>query len=598
MPPDLARLLAATTWRAFDADDRGRVLAGCDASGSTQLVELDRTGPRELTALPGAVHGRYLVGRRAVVVQHDTDGDERTQLSLLQLPVPHPAALSDLQPLVRAPGSVHRLLDTRPDQILYTTNRRTGVDFDVVLRDITTGEERVLYDRGGMVQEAALSPSAGKLALTVPAEHSMSEQLLVVDLATGEITELTARDLPAQHHQPTWLPDESGLVVTTNVDREFTGIARYDLAGGRPRWLVTADNDLTGWPSPDGTTLLVRENRGGASRLSAHDARTGERLRELPLPEDGWVSGAPPPAWSPDSSWVAFSFSAPRTPGDVLLVEPGTGTARQLTSSADQLPELTAPRAHQVPARDGARIPCFVYTPTAPDPRLAGSAVLLLHGGPENQAVQAFSPVVQALCANGHTVLVPNVRGSTGYGRSWYSADDKHNRLAAVADLADLHDWLPRLGVDPERAALWGGSYGGYLVLAGLAFQPDRWSAGVALAGISSLVTFLRNTAPYRRAHREREYGSLQHDLDFLHRASPLGKAEDIRAPLLVVHGANDPRVPLSEAVQLAEAVRANGTECELLVYPDEGHGLAKKTNRLDAYSQALEFLRRHLARG
>src|SRR5690606_19749803 len=140
------------------------------------------------------------------------------------------------------------------------------------------------------------------LALTVPAEHSMSEQLLVVDLATGEITELTARDLPAQHHQPTWLPDESGLVVTTNVDREFTGIARYDLAGGRPRWLVTADNDLTGWPSPDGTTLLVRENRGGASRLSAHDARTGERLRELPLPEDGWVSGAPPPAWSPDRS--------------------------------------------------------------------------------------------------------------------------------------------------------------------------------------------------------------------------------------------------------------------------------------------------------
>ncbi len=164
-----------------------------------------------------------------------------------------------------------------------------------------------------------------------------------------------------------------------------------------------------------------------------------------------------------------------------------------------------------------------------------------------------------------------------------------------MADLGDLHDWLPTIGLDRKRAALWGGSYGGYMVLAGLAFQPERWAAGVDIVGISSLVTFLENTAAYRRAHREREYGSLAADAGFLREASPLTRVAAIAAPLFVLHGANDPRVPLSEAEQIAAAVRAKGLECELLVYGDEGHGLAKRTNRLDAYPRALAFLARHL---
>jgi len=222
--------------------------------------------------------------------------------------------------------------------------------------------------------------------------------------------------------------------------------------------------------------------------------------------------------------------------------------------------------------------------------------VVVVHGGPEGQSVRSFSPTVQALVGDGHTVLVPNVRGSVGYGKRWYSLDDVERRLDSVADLAALHDWLPTLGLDPARSALWGGSYGGYMVLAGLAFQPDRWGAGVDIVGISSLVTFLENTSPYRRAHREREYGSLETDREFLERASPLTRIGDVRAPLFVIHGANDPRVPLSEAEQLAEAVRANGVECELVVYEDEGHGLARRVNRLDAYPRALAFLRRALA--
>jgi dipeptidyl aminopeptidase/acylaminoacyl peptidase len=192
--------------------------------------------------------------------------------------------------------------------------------------------------------------------------------------------------------------------------------------------------------------------------------------------------------------------------------------------------------------------------------------------------------------------VVPNVRGSTGYGKRWYSADDVRRRLDSVADLAAIHAWLPSVGVDPARAALWGASYGGYMVLAGLAFQPDLWAAGVDIVGISSLVTFLENTSAYRRAYREREYGSLAADREFLREASPLTRIDQLRAPLFIIHGANDPRVPLSEAEQIHAVLTARGQECELLVYGNEGHGLAQRSNREDAVPKAIAFLARHLA--
>ena len=275
------------------------------------------------------------------------------------------------------------------------------------------------------------------------------------------------------------------------------------------------------------------------------------------------------------------------------MIDIAEGTVHKLTESAGPLAgeRLVTPTAHRVPTPDDERVPCFAYSPPEP----TGSSVLIIHGGPEGQSVRTFSPIAQALAAQGHTVLVPNVRGSTGYGKRWYSADDARERLVSVRDLAAVHDWLGTLGLDPARAALWGGSYGGYMVLAGLAFQPQRWAAGVDIVGISSLLTFLENTSPYRRAHREREYGSLAADADFLREASPLTHVDEISAPLFVIHGANDPRVPLSEAEQVAAAVRDKGVECDLLVYDDEGHGLAKRGNRLDAYPRAMEFLRRHL---
>jgi dipeptidyl aminopeptidase/acylaminoacyl peptidase len=255
---------------------------------------------------------------------------------------------------------------------------------------------------------------------------------------------------------------------------------------------------------------------------------------------------------------------------------------------------MVTPTMEPIASFDGESIPTYVYRP-GPSGALDEDpvpVVVYLHGGPEAQHTPTFDPIVQYLVAAGFAVVAPNVRGSTGYGKRFEHLDDGRKRLDAVADLAAVHDWIAASGdLDARRAALLGGSYGGYLVLAGLAFQPERWAAGVDIVGISSLVTFLENTAEWRRKVREAEYGSLTDDREFLEEASPLSRADRIRAPLLLIHGANDPRVPVAEAEQIHATVSANGVRSELLVYADEGHGLSRRANRLDAYPKVLAFL-------
>jgi dipeptidyl aminopeptidase/acylaminoacyl peptidase len=300
---------------------------------------------------------------------------------------------------------------------------------------------------------------------------------------------------------------------------------------------------------------------------------------------------------SPDGGTLAFGFSSPRMTWDAWLLDTGIGAARQLTRSPTTVPAegLRAPSLERFASFDGESIPFLVYRPATADP---APIVLEIHGGPEAQRHPMWIPLVQYFVAEGFAVVQPNVRGSTGYGKRFEHLDDGHLRLDTVRDVAVLHDRLREDDrLDADRTVLYGGSYGGYMVLACLAFEPERWAGGIAVVPISSFVTFLQNTSEYRRAFREREYGSLVHDLEFLVEASPITHVDRIRAPLFLIHGANDPRVPLSEAEQIHEALTARGIRSELLVYEDEGHGLNKLPNRLDAYPRAVAFIDEILGR-
>lgn len=633
-PAIISSLLDLTAWTTFDVDPDGRILAGNDESGSMQLVEIAPDGTRtQLTALPSRCSGRYVPGTRRVVVQHDNGGDEQIQLSLLDLAPASgtaslPATLADLTPLVHDPAHKHDLADVSAESVVFLTNRRNGVDFDVVVHDLATGTETTLYDGGGYLVNAVASHDRRTVAITVLSSRPRSTQILIAgkDVARTEDTgsrtrAVTAPDEHAHHTQASWTAADDALVMASDHEREYAAVVRVSVAGSADvsvddsadgtvwETLVAADDhDLEVVLSPDGSAMVVGHHQDGVTTLAVHE-QDGAHRCDVALPD----AGVPTVIWAPDSSRFAVHLTTSGDPGSIHLVDAATGTVTTLVDGRAQIPEglpISLPTVHRVPTPDGEQVPCFVYRPASDTDTAAGSAsatrvgsavsgasVLVVHGGPEGEATRLFSPVIQALAGAGLTVLVPNVRGSAGYGKRWVSLDDVDKRLDSVADLAALRAWLPELGLDPERSALWGGSYGGYMVLAGTTMQPGLWAAGVDIVGMSSLVTFLENTSEYRRAAREREYGSLEHDRDFLVTASPITYLDQLRAPLFVIHGANDPRVPLSEAEQIAAALADRGIRHELRVYHDEGHGLAKRANRKDAYPAAIEFLTEILGR-
>ncbi|MCA9971908.1 MAG: S9 family peptidase, partial [Anaerolineales bacterium] len=338
----------------------------------------------------------------------------------------------------------------------------------------------------------------------------------------------------------------------------------------------------------------------GRSRLELIDLATGT-ARPAPLADDaglvGWFDGKL--AFSPDSSRLAFSYTSATRTSDIFVwaLDLNDDTVYPVTRMGHggiPTDAFIAPELVHYPTFDGRQIPAWFFRPA----EAAGPApvVVVVHGGPESQFRPYFNFLVQYLAHAGYGVLAPNVRGSTGYGRVYSDLDNVEKRMDSVADLAHAAHWLAaRDDVDGRRIAVYGGSYGGFMVLSALTTYPELWAAGVDIVGISNFVTFLENTSEYRRGHRESEYGSLAADRAFLEAISPLNHVDQITAPLLVIHGANDPRVPLGEAEQLVDALRQREVPVEFLVFADEGHGLAKLKNKLVAYPAVVAFLAEHV---
>jgi len=304
------------------------------------------------------------------------------------------------------------------------------------------------------------------------------------------------------------------------------------------------------------------------------------------------------PAWSPDSTKLALNLSAENLPPDIWILDISKNTFKQLTFSSYagiKSDGFVTPELHHFDSFDGLQISSWVYRPhNAPNEPLP--VVVSIHGGPESQERPIFNAVQQFLINQGIAVVAPNIRGSMGYGKKYQHLDDVEKRMDSVADIKALVEYIIAAGIaDPKRIAVMGGSYGGYMTLSCITTYPELWAAAVDTVGMSNLESFLENTSSYRRAHREAEYGSLALHRDVLRRVSPIYKIDNISAPLMVIHGRNDPRVPISEAEQMVASLQKRGVEVPFLVYEDEGHGIVKLHNRLHCYAQVAAFLRKHL---
>jgi dipeptidyl aminopeptidase/acylaminoacyl peptidase len=533
-----------------------------------------------------------------IIIASDAGGSELTQLLLL------PPDGSSLQPLTSAPNAIAQLAEWSPDgrRVLYASNIRDSRFFDVYERDLTTGETRQWPLPEGTNWALRYSPD-GQRILVTHVETFFRDRLYLIDRATGESRPIT-REITAphgSHSAPAWAADGQTLYLLTDEDRDFRNLAALDLTTGELRYLTDEAADCDDLAvSRDGRMLAMTTNVDGYSRLDVYDVSNGWEARKRILPHEPHRSVISELRWSLDGQKLAFTQESSTAPRDVWVMDFSTGAYAPATRSATGgLPRsaFVEPRLVRYPAFDGREIPAFLYTPAGREARDL-PAIVYVHGGPESQYRPTFNPIVQYFVACGYAVLAPNVRGSTGYGHAYMALDDVRLRMDSVADLRHAALWLASEGIaDPRRIAVMGGSYGGFMVLAALTTYPDLWAAGVDIVGIANFVTFLERTSAWRRGLREAEYGSLERDRDFLEDISPLRKADRITAPLFVVHGANDPRVPVEEAEQIVAALRSRGIPVEYLRYDDEGHGLIKRVNRLAAYPAIARFLHETLAR-
>jgi dipeptidyl aminopeptidase/acylaminoacyl peptidase len=485
-------------------------------------------------------------------------------------------------------------------QIAYASNVRNRQYFDVYTIPVVAAEGsagHLVYQADGDNRPEAWSRD-GKHVLISARTDNFNNDLLLADVrnAGGAPRLLTQHTGRADFESCAFSRDDAEIYCVSDYGgREHRGLAVIDAKAVKPiRFLDNEPYDLDQLAlSRDGTKLALIRNRDGYGRLTVLDVASGATIATPALP-DG-VAAAP--TFSNDGRMLAFDFSGPAHPSAIWTYRFADNKTEQMTTpqlAGIDSESFVEPRLVSFPSFDGRPIPAWYYTPRVSRGKLP--VVIDVHGGPEAQARPVFNPIVQFFVASGYAVLVPNVRGSLGYGNTYLHLADVRKRLDSVKDLHAAHDWLIESGgADPKRIALYGGSYGGFMVLAGLTEFPDDWAAGVDVVGISNFVTFLEHTSSYRRANREGVYGSLANDRDFLESISPLNHVDRIKAPLIIFMGANDPRVPAAEGKQMADALKAKGVPVELTIFPDEGHGITRDANRITAYTQIAAFLDRYL---
>ncbi len=542
-------------------------------------------------------------GDNRLFFTHDVGGNENAQMFLLNLDSGAETALSaGFEQALHIPGE----WSADGQYLLFAANRRHPGQFDLYRQPMAGGAAEILWqhEAPGFLYGQRFSPNGQRVAF-IRMARSADHDLLEVDLGTGQARQLNPPDKPARFAQLAYSKDGRFLFTVTDLDSDFLHVARLDLATLAWEKLVAPNWDVELMVlSPNGRYLIYSINENGRSKLELIDLGMG-LSRPAPLPDGvsglvGWFDGEL--AFSPDSRHLAFSYTSATRTSDIYLwnLDLDDDTVQAVTRMPHggiPTDQFVAPELIHYPTFDEREIPAWLYKPAnAPSQPLP--VVIMVHGGPESQFRPYFNFLAEYLVHNGYAVLAPNVRGSTGYGRAYSHLDDVEKRMDSVADLAYAAHWLKgQPAFDGERIAVYGGSYGGFMVLAALTTYPDLWAAGVDIVGISNFVTFLENTSDYRRNHRESEYGSLAQHRDFLQSISPLNQVDHIAAPLMVIHGANDPRVPLSEAEQLVAALEKRGVPVEFLVFADEGHGLAKLKNKEVAYPAVIHFLDKFLKR-
>lgn len=533
--------------------------------------------------MPGAA------SRDGFVFTKDKGGDEYSQLYWFDGGSREASLLTDGK---RTQNS-GPLLSPDGKWLAYRSTARNGTDTDIWVRDMTTGQAKPVVTEGGSWSAKDFSPD-GRTLLVMKGVSAAEFYPGKVDLASGKLTMFPVDGGKASFGDFAYGPDgkSSYYVSDEPVDgkpQEFQTLRHHDAGTGKLTVLSGAIPwDVSGFSlSEDRRHLAYATNEDGISRLRVLSLPSHREIALPELPVGVFGSGV----FSPDGNRLALSINSATSPSDVYVIDLRDARLTRWTQSEVgglDASKFVAPTLIRYPTFDRVNgkprtIPAFYYRPANVPAGRKLPVIINIHGGPEGQSQPTFNPTAQFMANElGVAMLVPNVRGSSGYGKTYLSLDNAAKREDSVKDIGALLDWIARQPeLDASRVGVSGGSYGGYMVLASLMHYSDRIRAGIDVVGISHFGTFLKNTENYRRDLRRVEYGDERDPkmAAIFEQISPLNHADRIRAKLFVAQGKNDPRVPWTEAEQIVKAVRANGQPAWYLLFNDEGHGFRKKSN-------------------
>jgi len=594
----VGQFLESTSLRGLSfSPDGQRLLVSSDASGvyNVYAYPVDGSAPEQLTQ--SADDARFALGYlpdgERFLSMGDQGGNELDHLYVQAAD----GTVTDL-----TPGDGHKavLYGWTPDKsaFFFGTNERDKRYFDVYEMGTNDFARRELYSNDQGLEVADISSDRRYIAFTKAISTSDSDVYLL-DRTTGKLQNLTEHDGFEGNLAMGFDPDATTLLYLTDRGDEFKYLVAYDLASGATRELVHPQWDVLGAQySTTGEHLSVWINNDARTEVRVY--RTADmsqvELPELPEAEITDIE------ISPDERRIAFYGSTARSPRNLYVSTLGGGEVAQITDTLNpdiDPSALVSPKVVRFASYDGVEIPGLLYRPHGASPEHKVPALVVIHGGPGGQSRVGYSEATQYLVNHGYAVYAINNRGSSGYGKTFYRMDDRRHGEADLDDVVASKGMLLDTGwVEKGKIGVLGGSYGGYLTLAAVTFRPEEFAVGVDLFGISNWVRTLESIPPWWESIREalyQEMGDPAEDGERLRRISPLFHADQIRRPLMVLQGANDPRVLKVESDEIVEAARANGVPVEYVVFDDEGHGFLNKGNREEAYEKILTFLDKYL---
>lgn len=599
-PADIARYMLANGASGAEISPDGKTIAfSWRITGLPQLwvVPSDGGQPHQLTFGNGITFFEWSPDSKAILYGADNNGNEQESYNLITVD----GAVE--QELIAAKDGAFRVFGGfMPDgqSLLFASPERNGSDFDLYMAS-PEGPPSLLAQGHLGTYARSVSPD-GASAIVTEGVGEDSDKLMLLDVRGRKLSTISAPEPRANQADGgfAWTPDSKGFYFATNEGREFAALAFRDIAAGTTTIVKEAAFDIQNVSlcGAGGTWLAWTTNEDGFHMLHAEERSTRKAVAIPALPEGTYSLSC-----ETGSSRLAINVNGWATSGDIRVLDLATGkTNTAFTGSLAGLDakRLVRPVSVRMKARDGVDLQGLLYLPDASSLKGAAKPPVLfsVHGGPTGQSVATFNTTAQYYVDRGIAVFAPNVRGSTGLGRTYATLDDQKKRLDSVRDLVDMLAFLKQDGrVDADRAAVSGGSYGGYMVNAVVGAYPDAFDAGISLFGVGNWVSALEIASPGLKASDKIEYGDIADPewKKFYSEYSPVNTADKIKVPMLYSHGMMDPRIDISETEVMVKTLRKNGIEAEFIRIPDEGHGWRKLKNRLFYARKESEFVEKHL---